>query len=116
MPTPVKMKNARINNAPIIPQNKTLWCDSLGTLKKLKTKIKTNKLSTDNAFSIQYADWNCENFSTEVWNNMNTLNNIDNVIHTNVHIVASLLENNQTNEGIRIPKALVPYTGFEWIK
>lgn len=31
-------------------------------------------------------------------------------------IVASLLENNQTNEGIRIPEALVPYTGFEWIK
>jgi seryl-tRNA synthetase len=31
-------------------------------------------------------------------------------------IVASLLENNQTPEGIRIPKALVPYTGFEWIK
>jgi seryl-tRNA synthetase len=31
-------------------------------------------------------------------------------------IVASLLENNQTAEGIRIPKALVPYTGFEWIK
>lgn len=31
-------------------------------------------------------------------------------------IVAALLENNQTPEGIRIPKALVPYTGFEWIK
>jgi seryl-tRNA synthetase len=31
-------------------------------------------------------------------------------------IVAALLENNQTTEGIRIPKALVPYTGFEWIK
>ncbi len=31
-------------------------------------------------------------------------------------IVAALLENNQTAEGIRIPKALVPYTGFEWIK
>lgn len=30
-------------------------------------------------------------------------------------IVASLLENNQTEKGIRIPKALVPYTGFEWI-
>ena len=30
-------------------------------------------------------------------------------------IVASLLENNQTEQGIRIPKALVPYTGFEWI-
>ena len=30
-------------------------------------------------------------------------------------IVASLLENNQTPEGIRIPKALVPYTGFELI-
>lgn len=28
-------------------------------------------------------------------------------------IVASLLENHQTPEGIRIPKALVPYTGFE---
>lgn len=31
-------------------------------------------------------------------------------------IVAALLENNQTAEGIRIPKALVPYTGFEMIK
>ena len=30
-------------------------------------------------------------------------------------IVAALLENNQTTEGIRIPKALVPYTGFELI-
>lgn len=30
-------------------------------------------------------------------------------------IVAALLENNQTEKGIRIPKALVPYTGFEWI-
>lgn len=28
-------------------------------------------------------------------------------------IVAALLENNQTHEGIRIPKALVPYTHFE---
>ncbi len=30
-------------------------------------------------------------------------------------IVATLLENNQTEKGIRIPKALVPYTGFEMI-
>ena len=30
-------------------------------------------------------------------------------------IVAALLENNQTLAGIRIPKALVPYTGFEII-
>ncbi len=30
-------------------------------------------------------------------------------------IVAALLENNQTENGIRIPKALVPYTGFEFI-
>lgn len=30
-------------------------------------------------------------------------------------IIAALLENNQTPEGIRIPKALVPYTGFQWI-
>jgi len=30
-------------------------------------------------------------------------------------IVAAILENNQTEEGIRIPKALVPYTGFEII-
>lgn len=30
-------------------------------------------------------------------------------------IVASLLENNQTPEGIKIPKALQPYTGFEII-
>lgn len=30
-------------------------------------------------------------------------------------ILASLLENNQTDQGIRIPKALVPYTGFEYI-
>lgn len=31
-------------------------------------------------------------------------------------IVAALLENNQTPEGIRIPKALVPYTGFDRIR
>lgn len=30
-------------------------------------------------------------------------------------IVAALLENHQTPEGIKIPKALVPYTGFEMI-
>ena len=30
-------------------------------------------------------------------------------------IVAAILENNQTPEGIRIPKALVPYCGFEII-
>lgn len=30
-------------------------------------------------------------------------------------IVAALLENNQSPEGIRIPKALQPYTGFEMI-
>jgi seryl-tRNA synthetase len=30
-------------------------------------------------------------------------------------IVATMLENNQTAEGIRIPKVLVPYTGFEII-
>jgi len=30
-------------------------------------------------------------------------------------IVAAILENNQTVEGIKIPKILVPYTGFEWI-
>ncbi len=31
-------------------------------------------------------------------------------------IVAALLENNQTPEGIRIPAVLVPYTGFDCIK
>ncbi|MDP2187578.1 MAG: serine--tRNA ligase [Sphingobacteriaceae bacterium] len=31
-------------------------------------------------------------------------------------IVAALLENHQTPDGIRIPKALVPYTGFEYIR
>lgn len=31
-------------------------------------------------------------------------------------IVAALLENNQTSEGIRIPEALIPYTGFDFIK
>jgi seryl-tRNA synthetase len=30
-------------------------------------------------------------------------------------IVATLLENNQTEEGIRIPEVLVPYTGFDLI-
>ena len=30
-------------------------------------------------------------------------------------IVATLLENNQTEKGIRIPAVLVPYTRFEWI-
>ena len=31
-------------------------------------------------------------------------------------IVAALLENNQTQEGIRIPEVLVPYTHFDMIK
>ncbi|MEO9534175.1 MAG: serine--tRNA ligase [Crocinitomicaceae bacterium] len=31
-------------------------------------------------------------------------------------IMAALLENNQTPEGIKIPDVLVPYTGFEYIK
>jgi seryl-tRNA synthetase len=30
-------------------------------------------------------------------------------------ILAALLENNQTPEGIKIPKVLVPYTGFDMI-
>jgi seryl-tRNA synthetase len=30
-------------------------------------------------------------------------------------IVAAILENNQTESGIRVPKVLVPYTGFEMI-
>jgi seryl-tRNA synthetase len=30
-------------------------------------------------------------------------------------IVATLLENNQTDNGIKIPEVLVPYTKFEWI-
>ena len=31
-------------------------------------------------------------------------------------IVAALLENNQSPDGIRIPACLVPFTGFEWIR
>lgn len=31
-------------------------------------------------------------------------------------IVAALIENNQTPEGIKVPDALIPYTGFEIIK
>ena len=31
-------------------------------------------------------------------------------------IVAALLENNQTENGIRIPKALIPYCGFDFIE
>ena len=31
-------------------------------------------------------------------------------------IMAALLENNQTADGIKIPAALVPYTGFDFIK
>jgi seryl-tRNA synthetase len=30
-------------------------------------------------------------------------------------IVAAMLENNQSDRGIRIPDSLVPYTGFEYI-
>jgi len=30
-------------------------------------------------------------------------------------IVATLLENNQTEQGIKVPEVLVPYTRFEWI-
>ena len=30
-------------------------------------------------------------------------------------VMAGLIENNQGNKGIQIPKALVPYTGFDLI-
>ena len=30
-------------------------------------------------------------------------------------VLAGLIENNQTNEGIQVPKVLVPYTGFDLI-
>lgn len=30
-------------------------------------------------------------------------------------IVAALLENNQSEQGIKMPKVLAPYLGFEWI-
>lgn len=30
-------------------------------------------------------------------------------------VVAAILENNQTPKGIKVPKVLVPYCGFEWI-
>ena len=30
-------------------------------------------------------------------------------------IVAALIENNQTEQGVKIPEALVPYTGFEYL-
>ncbi len=30
-------------------------------------------------------------------------------------ILAAILENNQTEKGIKVPKVLVPYCGFEWI-
>jgi seryl-tRNA synthetase len=30
-------------------------------------------------------------------------------------IVATILENNQTPEGIKMPKAIVPYLGFDMI-
>ncbi|MFN2261477.1 MAG: serine--tRNA ligase [Psychroflexus sp.] len=31
-------------------------------------------------------------------------------------VLAGILENYQTDDGIKIPEVLVPYTGFEWIK
>lgn len=31
-------------------------------------------------------------------------------------VIAGILENYQTEDGIKIPDVLVPYTGFEWIK
>lgn len=31
-------------------------------------------------------------------------------------VLAALLENNQTEDGIKIPEVLIPYTQFEWIK
>ncbi len=30
-------------------------------------------------------------------------------------VVAAIIENNQTPEGIRVPKVLVPYCGFEML-
>jgi seryl-tRNA synthetase len=31
-------------------------------------------------------------------------------------ILATILENNQTEDGIKVPEVLMPYTKFDWIK
>lgn len=90
--TPVKIKIALNTKAPSIPQNNTLCCTALGTLKNPKTRINTNKLSTDKAFSIQYADWYCANLSNPEVKYTNALNIIANEIQTTDHVAASLFE------------------------
>lgn len=54
--------------------------------------MKTNKLSTERACSIQYADWNWVNFSKPDCHHIKPLNNIDKPIQILVQIAASLLE------------------------
>jgi hypothetical protein len=61
--TPAKINIALKINAHIIPRKSTLCCNFFGTLKKPKTIMNTNKLSTDKSFSTQYADWKYENLS-----------------------------------------------------
>ena len=50
-PIPEKIKMALKTRAPMMPQNKTRCCKTPSSLKNLKTKIKTNMLSTDKASS-----------------------------------------------------------------
>lgn len=70
--------------------------------------------STSNFESFQANRLKCRYKNKEGKNNLvHTLNGSALALP---RILATILENNQTPEGIRIPKAIVPYVGFDWIK
>ncbi|MBL7925413.1 MAG: serine--tRNA ligase [Bacteroidia bacterium] len=68
--------------------------------------------SVSNFQSFQAIRLNCRLKAEDGTNYVHTLNGSALALP---RIVASILENNQTPDGIKIPEVLVPYTGFDFI-
>ena len=64
---PIAMKIPRVISAPMIPQKSTRCCRWAGTAKYEKATRKTNRLSTDSAFSISQAWKNSSARSPPAW-------------------------------------------------
>ena len=77
-----------------------------------KRWLEISSVSTFNSFQAERLQLRYKNAEGKK-QNVHTLNGSSLALP---RVLAGLLENFQTTDGIRIPKALVPYTGFEQIQ
>jgi seryl-tRNA synthetase len=73
--------------------------------------LEVSSVSNFEAFQANRLKLRCKNESGK----MQLLHTLNGSALALPRIVAAILENNQTSNGIQIPKALIPYTKFEMI-